>query len=218
MSIGFVLLALIQTISGTTTRQIASFPSPNQQWHAVVYYVDPPSMFSIPSYTVELEPKGWFPRWRGKHLFSVMAEISSTPPQVHWRGDNLLYIDAGSNLRLEKISPVTHYRGISIAYEDNRCANSTSCYNLHGRLRVQANMKPYLWPVGTKRLLAIAYRDDSRDAHFFWPSSVEKKINPDVDLYGDFEVCPMTTETEDIQQPICIESASHLVVRERIKP
>ena len=30
------------------------------------------------------------------------------------------------------------------------------CFTVHGRLRIHANMRPYLWPVGTKRLLGIS--------------------------------------------------------------
>jgi len=33
------------------------------------------------------------------------------------------------------------------------------------------------------------------------------------DIYGDFEVCPFTPERKGAMRLVCIESASHLVVR-----
>src|SRR5215469_1071606 len=31
------------------------------------------------------------------------------------------------------------------------------CFAVHGRLSVHANMRPYLWPIGTNRLLGVAH-------------------------------------------------------------
>ena len=35
----------------------------------------------------------------------------------------------------------------------------------------------------------------------------------DETIYGDFEVCPFTSEREGTMQFVCIESAAHLVVK-----
>jgi hypothetical protein len=35
----------------------------------------------------------------------------------------------------------------------------------------------------------------------------------DDDIYGDFEVCPFTPERKGEMQLVCIESASHVVVK-----
>jgi hypothetical protein len=45
------------------------------------------------------------------------------------------------------------------------------------------------------------------------PDSLYKKLDADVALFGDFEVCPLTKEEPEVMQMICIELASHLIVK-----
>src|SRR5215469_1445078 len=41
------------------------------------------------------------------------------------------------------------------------------CFAVHGRLSVHANMRPYLWPIGTNRLLGVASPDGAIIKMFF---------------------------------------------------
>jgi len=93
------------------------------------------------------------------------------------------------------------------------------CYQVHGRLRVYADMRLYLWPVGTKRSYAVCYAPDvcypaePPDPGPPMPPNVAKAIGMDVDVFGDFVVCPLTPEKPRTMRTVCIDSASHLITR-----
>ncbi len=93
------------------------------------------------------------------------------------------------------------------------------CYEVHGRLRVYADMRLYLWPVGTKRSLAVCYAPDvcyppdPPELAPPMPPNVAKVIGLDVDVFGDFRVCPLTPEKAGRMRTVCIDSASHLITR-----
>lgn len=48
------------------------------------------------------------------------------------------------------------------------------------------------------------------------PPKIAKQIGADfdVEVFGDFEVCPITKRTEEAMQMVCIEDASHLVIKD----
>ena len=89
-----------------------------------------------------------------------------------------------------------------------------ACYSVHGRLTRGADTVVLrLWPVGTKRMMGVTAGpklDDADDA--IWPQNL-KFDHGDEDIYGDFEVCPFTPERKGEMQLVCIESASHVVVK-----
>ena len=108
-------------------------------------------------------------------------------------------------------------RGAAAAAE---CAKNkqvvASCYQVRGRVRFNANMRPYLWPVGTKRLLGVALQSDAPDAGYFWPDNLAKMTSLETDVFGDFLVCPFTSKKPGRMQMVCIESASHLIAKPNI--
>src|SRR5579862_7835791 len=69
-----------------------------------------------------------------------------------------------------------------------------ACYDVHARLRINANMRMYLWPIGTKRLLAIHYASDEPRADPPLPPDLAKAIDLDHDVFADFRVCPFTPD------------------------
>jgi hypothetical protein len=88
------------------------------------------------------------------------------------------------------------------------------CYTVHGRLALGADtVRLRLWPVGTKRTLGIAGGPLTNDAEDpIYPASL--KFTSDTEaIYGDFEVFPFTHEKPGAMQMVCIESASHVVVK-----
>ncbi len=89
-----------------------------------------------------------------------------------------------------------------------------ACYSVHGRLSRGADTVVLrLWPVGTKRMLGVTGGPTLDDAGFpIWPQSLQF-TSGDEDIYGDFEVCPFTLERKGAMQFVCIESASHVVVK-----
>jgi hypothetical protein len=89
-----------------------------------------------------------------------------------------------------------------------------ACYSVHGRLTRGADtVRLWLWLVGTKRMLGVTAGprlDDADDP--IWPQNL-KFVHGDEAIYGDFEVCPFTPERKGEMQLVCIESASHFVVK-----
>ena len=84
-----------------------------------------------------------------------------------------------------------------------------ACFTVHGRLSAW-NGGPSLriWRVGTNRILG-----DHED----WPLPEElaEHMNWDVEVWGDFEVCPFTKERSGVMQMVCIESVSHILYKNR---
>ena len=87
------------------------------------------------------------------------------------------------------------------------------CFTVHGRLRIHANMRPYLWPVGTKRLLGIS----DGQGNIVMPPELESDFASDLskEAFGDFEVCPFTRQRPGRLQLVCIEEVSKLKTQER---
>jgi hypothetical protein len=90
-----------------------------------------------------------------------------------------------------------------------------ACYDLHGQLRIHANMRLYLWATGAKRLFAVSYRPDAPEADPPLPSNIAKLIYSDRNIFGDFNICPLTPQEQGKMQIICINSASHVTTHNR---
>ena len=101
-----------------------------------------------------------------------------------------------------------------------------NCYWAHGRLSVYNGGYPNfrLWRIGTNRMMGIwnspwdyAHRDqmvlEDEDDNF--PANIETlKINfLQVNLFGDFEVCPLEPLKPAARQAACIAAAKHLVTK-----
>ena len=107
---------------------------------------------------------------------------------------------------------------ITVFAEQPKCKGNPkvigACYSVHGRLSRGADTVILrLWPVGTKRILGITGGPTLADADAaILPQSLKFPLG-DEDIYGDFEVCPFTPERKGAMQFVCIESASHVVVK-----
>ena len=108
---------------------------------------------------------------------------------------------------------------------ENSCVSSPKlvgqCFAVHGRLFL-ANGTPSIrmWRVGTKRILGIlGSNGKSSDENFNdLPLNVRKLIPSDpfdMNIYGDYTVCPLEREKPGWMQDVCIASATHLVSRPR---
>ncbi len=96
------------------------------------------------------------------------------------------------------------------------------CFVVHGRLSWRANGRPYLWPVGTRRLIGFP-REISGLRHWL-PATIDPEapgniyersapLRPDeVDLSGDFEICPVSREKPRVMRMACLAQASHLTL------
>jgi hypothetical protein len=100
--------------------------------------------------------------------------------------------------------------------------NAASCYWTHGRLQEYEGTPAYrLWKIGTKRILGIysgpsVYHGrpstDNEDPEF--PPSLRPLIHSGlVQVFGNFEVCPLEPERPGSMQAACIESGKNLFVQ-----
>ena len=90
------------------------------------------------------------------------------------------------------------------------------CFTIHGRARFGSGTPSLrIWRIGTKRILGVTAGPQADDADA--PICPKEVLRWPAELYGDFEVCPFTTEKPGNMQMVCIESVSQLVVRE-LKP
>jgi hypothetical protein len=105
-------------------------------------------------------------------------------------------------------------------------AIASSCYTTHGRLYVSnGRMNWRLWRIGTNRILGIysgpeafrhRYENNDSEAPEL-PLKLEKPFDVgdlySVEVFADFEVCPLEPSIPAHMQAACIESVSHIIVR-----
>lgn len=87
------------------------------------------------------------------------------------------------------------------------------CFKVHGRVRVVNGAGTVMWRIGTDRILKV------EDEEVVLPDGLSKALSKagDVygrDIFGDFEVCPLTKSKPGEMQTVCVESAARLVIKE----
>jgi len=70
-----------------------------------------------------------------------------------------------------------------------------------------------IWRIGTDRFLR------AEDEEIKLPDNLDKAVSKAGDAYGrdifgDFEVCPLTKERPGEMQTVCVESTNRLIVKE----
>lgn len=92
----------------------------------------------------------------------------------------------------------------------------SSCFKVRGRLSVY-NGTPALRlsRVGTRRMLGISEQRFAQAGYRNVPEDIERKINQDVAIFGDYLVCPFTRSKLGEMQLVCIESGKNLTVIQR---
>jgi hypothetical protein len=85
------------------------------------------------------------------------------------------------------------------------------CFKIHGRVRVVNGAGTVIWHIGTDRKLEV--QDEELIPQDLTDVLSEKGDVYSRDVFGDFEVCPFTKKKPGEMQMVCVESASHLVVR-----
>jgi hypothetical protein len=63
------------------------------------------------------------------------------------------------------------------------------CFKVHGRLSWTNGSSAKLWRIGTNRLLGVPCWHSA-----CMPDSLHEKLDADVVVFGDYEVCPLTKE------------------------
>jgi hypothetical protein len=91
-----------------------------------------------------------------------------------------------------------------------------ACFMVHGRLAIAAGGEIQIWPSGTNRLLQLTYPPDLPQSLTAWPymsPRLGKLLRTgEADVWGDFEVCPLTYDIPGQRRLICIQSGARLGV------
>jgi hypothetical protein len=92
------------------------------------------------------------------------------------------------------------------------------CFTVHGRLSVY-NGAPALriWKVGTKRMLGVSEQRFAVPGYRNVPETIQNQLNQDVDIFGDFLVCPFTKPKAGEMQLVCIEEGRKLNVQKHVQ-
>jgi len=95
-----------------------------------------------------------------------------------------------------------------------------ACFWIHGRLSA-ANGSPTfrLWRIGARRILGV--RDGEDESAAMLPAPVRALVTPDafqVDVFGDFQVCPQTPERPGRMRMVRIAGARRLIARPSTAP
>ena len=93
-----------------------------------------------------------------------------------------------------------------------------ACFTVRGRLYV-ANGAPSvrIWRVGTKRILGVHDGAGSAESDSILPQSIRTLLGDafGVEVYGNYQVCPLKPEHPGRMQPVCIADWADLVVHRR---
>jgi hypothetical protein len=91
----------------------------------------------------------------------------------------------------------------------------SKCFTVRGRLSLYNGAPTIrLWRVGTKRMLGVS-SSYSQAGYSSIPEEIEKRLDWETEVWGDFLVCPFTPLRAKEMQMICIENGKNLVVRKR---
>lgn len=93
------------------------------------------------------------------------------------------------------------------------------CFWMHGRL-AYGNGTPdaRIWRVGTKRMFGVFSASGEEEEEGVAPPAVERLIQSapsDTDVFGDYDVCPLTRARPGWMQMVFIKRATHLVAVRR---
>ena len=90
------------------------------------------------------------------------------------------------------------------------------CFMVRGRLSLYNGAPTIrLWRAGTKRMLGIS-GSYSQAGYSSIPEELERQLNWETEVWGDFLVCPFTRQRAKEMQMICIEAGKNIVVRKRL--
>ena len=91
-----------------------------------------------------------------------------------------------------------------------------ACFTVHGRLGVYNGIPIRIWVVGTQRMLGV--KDATGGGVTVRPeiqALLSEREPGATDVYGDYEVCPLSKAHAGWMQFVCVESARHLAAGRR---
>ena len=90
-----------------------------------------------------------------------------------------------------------------------------TCFSVRGRLSLYNGAPTIrLWRSGTKRMLGVS-GSYAQPGYSSVPLEIERLLDWETEVWGDFKVCPLTRQRPREMQMICIESGKNLTTRKR---
>jgi hypothetical protein len=114
-------------------------------------------------------------------------------------------------------------REVKISLCKGNAAVVGECFTVHGRMRFyDGTHNVRIWPTGTHRLIGVEYvpgsidnpTEEHPDGVYWMPIELSNTSTFGVEIYGDFDVCPLSKKRPGAMQFVCVESATHLVVKD----
>ena len=91
----------------------------------------------------------------------------------------------------------------------------SKCFTVRGRLSLYNGAPTMrLWRVRTKRMLGVS-ASYAQEGYSSVPVEIEKLLDWETEVWGDFLVCPFTPPRPREMQLMCIESGKNLTTRKR---
>ncbi|MBI3678176.1 MAG: hypothetical protein HY243_16325 [Proteobacteria bacterium] len=92
-----------------------------------------------------------------------------------------------------------------------------ACFRIHGRLSIwNGTPSVRIWKLGTSRIFGVHDGNSNAEGEVL-SAELKSLVAPNgsvgVEVFGDFDLCPLTKQRKGRMQIVCIESASHLVSR-----
>ncbi len=78
------------------------------------------------------------------------------------------------------------------------------CFDTRGRLRINANGRMYIWPVGSDRMLTVRYDNATATPDPALPANVATALKPGTDVFADYRVRPLSRYEAGTRQTVCV--------------
>jgi hypothetical protein len=107
--------------------------------------------------------------------------------------------------------------------EDTACAASPSrvgeCFTVHGRLTAcGGSPAARIWIVGTQRILGVVAANGHPAGDNQLPEWLEAEMFAATPCskaaFGDFTVCPLTSDRPGVMRSVCVTSAEKVIIKE----
>lgn len=92
---------------------------------------------------------------------------------------------------------------------------SGDCFKVQGRIRLYVGTPSVrIWPVGTNRVLGVSEGRFYNPEYSNMPPDLSRLLTADNEIFADLTVCPFTPDEPGVMRLVCIDSATHVVVKE----
>ena len=149
----------------------------------------------------------------------VAFAVEPKAPEYLFRINELFGSSSGSQFYFRITQTETELAAIAEAHYINSCKAqpqlSGACFEIRGRMAIyNGNPSLRIWPVGTKRFLALSERRGSMNEDYNVPKELLEQLSYGKAMYADFTICPFTDDEPGVMRLVCVESAKNISIRD----